>query len=90
MVGPNGAGKTTLLNMLIGKLEPDEGAVRLGANLEIASLEQSRDSLKPDWTVADALTAGSGDTCRHQRRGKARRGLYAGFPVSARADADAA
>ena len=61
MAGPNGAGKTTLLNMLIGKLEPDEGAVRLGANLEIASLEQGRDSLKPDWTVADALTGGSGD-----------------------------
>ncbi len=61
VAGPNGTGKTTLVNMLIGKLEPDEGAVRLGANLEIASLEQNRDSLKPDWTVADALTGGSGD-----------------------------
>ncbi len=61
VAGPNGAGKTTLLNMLIGKLEPDEGTIRLGANLEIASLEQGRDSLKPDWTVADALTGGSGD-----------------------------
>jgi ATP-binding cassette subfamily F protein uup len=61
MAGPNGSGKTTLLNMLIGKLEPDKGSVRLGANLEIASLEQGRDSLKPDWTVADALTGGSGD-----------------------------
>ncbi len=61
VAGPNGAGKTTLLNMLIGKLEPDECAVRLGANLEIASLEQGRDSLKPDWTVADALTGGAGD-----------------------------
>jgi len=61
MAGPNGAGKTTLVNMLIGKLEPDEGSVRLGANLETASLEQGRDSLKPDWTVADALTGGSGD-----------------------------
>jgi ATP-binding cassette subfamily F protein uup len=61
MAGPNGAGKTTLVTMLIGKLEPDEGLVRLGANLEIASLEQSRDSLKPDWTVADALTGGAGD-----------------------------
>ncbi|MFZ1109066.1 MAG: ATP-binding cassette domain-containing protein [Rhodomicrobium sp.] len=61
VAGPNGTGKTTLVNMLIGKLAPDEGAVRLGANLEIASLEQSRDSLKPEWTVADALTGGSGD-----------------------------
>jgi ABC transport system ATP-binding/permease protein len=61
VAGPNGAGKTTLINMLIGKLSPDEGSVRLGANLEIASLEQGRDSLKPEWTVADALTGGSGD-----------------------------
>lgn len=61
VAGPNGAGKTTLINMLIGKLEPDEGTVRLGANLEIASLEQGRDSLKPEWTVADALTSGNGD-----------------------------
>src|SRR5262249_27666898 len=56
-----GAGKTTLINMLTGKLAPDEGSVRLGANLETASLEQSRDSLKPEWTVAEALTGGSGD-----------------------------
>ena len=61
VAGPNGAGKTTLINMLIGKLAPEEGTVRFGANLEIASLEQSRDSLKPEWTVADTLTGGSGD-----------------------------
>ncbi len=62
IVGPNGAGKTTLLNMMIGKLEPGEGTIRLGTNIEAASLEQSRHSLKPDWTVADALTDGSGDS----------------------------
>ncbi|MGC2632254.1 MAG: ABC-F family ATP-binding cassette domain-containing protein, partial [Rhodomicrobium sp.] len=61
IAGPNGAGKTTLVNMLIGKLAPDEGTLRLGANLETASLEQSRDSLKPEWTVAEALTGGRGD-----------------------------
>ena len=62
IAGPNGAGKTTIVNMLIGKLAPDEGMVRFGANIENASLEQTRDSLKPEWTVMDALTGGSGDT----------------------------
>ncbi|MDZ4791367.1 MAG: ATP-binding cassette domain-containing protein [Hyphomicrobiales bacterium] len=61
VIGPNGAGKTTLISMLTGKLEPDAGTVRLGANIEMAALEQNRDSLNPNWTVAEALTNGSGD-----------------------------
>ena len=62
IVGPNGSGKTTLIDMLIGALAPDSGTVRLGANLAIATLDQHRDSLDPDVTVADALTGGGGDT----------------------------
>jgi ATP-binding cassette subfamily F protein uup len=61
LVGPNGAGKTTLLKMLIGTLAPDEGTVRLGANLEVAALDQRRDALLPDATVAETLTGGRGD-----------------------------
>lgn len=61
LVGPNGAGKTTLLNMLIGELSPDEGTVKLGTNLELASLDQKRAALKPGWSLKDALTQGSGD-----------------------------
>lgn len=60
-VGPNGAGKTTLLNMLIGQLSPDEGTVRLGANLEIATLDQRRE-LDPAETLAHYLTDGRGDS----------------------------
>jgi ATP-binding cassette subfamily F protein uup len=62
VVGANGAGKTTLVNLLIGARAPDHGKVRLGANLEMATLEQSRASLDPETTLQDALTGGGSDT----------------------------
>jgi ATP-binding cassette subfamily F protein uup len=62
IVGPNGAGKTTLIKLLTGLLQPDEGRIRLGTGLETVTLDQRRDSLDPDTTLAEALTGGRGDT----------------------------
>ncbi len=61
IVGPNGAGKTTLLKMLIGELAPDAGVITLGTNIEMVTLDQRRDELDPNWTLADALTGGKSD-----------------------------
>ncbi|MBC7580566.1 MAG: ATP-binding cassette domain-containing protein, partial [Tardiphaga sp.] len=59
--GPNGAGKTTMINMLTGGEAPDSGTIRFGANIEMATLDQHRESLNPKTTLAEALTGGRGD-----------------------------
>jgi ABC transport system ATP-binding/permease protein len=58
LIGPNGSGKTTLLNLLLGKLEPDRGEVRLGTGLEIAYYDQHRAVLRDDWTAAENVAEG--------------------------------
>ena len=62
IVGANGAGKTTLIKLLTGELSPDSGRVRLGSNLEVASLDQRRAKLDPTSTLKEALTRGGSDT----------------------------
>jgi ATP-binding cassette subfamily F protein uup len=61
IIGPNGAGKTTLLRLLTGMLAPDEGTVRLGANLQMVVLDQGREALDPAATLAEAIAEGRGD-----------------------------
>jgi ABC transport system ATP-binding/permease protein len=62
IVGPNGAGKTTLINLLTGAIPSDAGKLRLGANLEIATLDQGREGLDLEASVATTLTGGRGDS----------------------------
>ncbi|HEX3494646.1 MAG TPA: ATP-binding cassette domain-containing protein, partial [Methylocella sp.] len=59
LIGANGAGKTTLVNLLTGTLVPDQGSIRHGTNLALATLDQGRASLDPETILQDALTGGS-------------------------------
>ncbi|MEL6921006.1 MAG: ATP-binding cassette domain-containing protein [Pseudomonadota bacterium] len=61
-VGPNGAGKTTLIKLLTGALQPQSGNLKLGTNLEIAQLDQRRDTFDPDETLEHFLTDGRGQS----------------------------
>jgi ABC transport system ATP-binding/permease protein len=62
IVGPNGAGKTTLIKLITGQLEADSGSIKLGTNLQIVALDQSRASLDPKILLADVITAGRGQS----------------------------
>ena len=58
LIGPNGAGKSTLLNILLGKLEPAHGSVRVGTNLKVAYFDQLRSQLDMEKSVMDNIAQG--------------------------------
>jgi ATP-binding cassette subfamily F protein uup len=58
VIGPNGAGKTTLLNLLLGRLSPQSGTLKLGSKLEVAYFDQLRAQLNESATVAENVAAG--------------------------------
>jgi energy-dependent translational throttle protein EttA len=58
VVGPNGAGKTTLFRMITGQEHPDSGALKVGATVEMAYVDQSRDTLNGENTVYQEISGG--------------------------------
>jgi sulfate-transporting ATPase len=58
VIGPNGAGKTTLFRMLTGTEQADTGKLRIGETVQIACVDQSRDSLDGSKTVWEEISEG--------------------------------
>ena len=58
IIGPNGAGKTTLFKMLTSAAEPDTGSITVGDTVELAYVDQDRDSLDPKASVFEEITGG--------------------------------
>ncbi|MFL5383194.1 MAG: energy-dependent translational throttle protein EttA [Longimicrobiaceae bacterium] len=58
VIGPNGAGKTTLFRMIVGQETPDSGSLKVGSTVQLAYVDQSRDSLNAENSVWQELSAG--------------------------------
>src|SRR4051795_5043684 len=61
VIGGNGAGKTTLFRMLTGAEEPDAGAITIGSTVQLAYVDQSRDTLDAEKSVYEEITGGRDD-----------------------------
>jgi len=78
VIGPNGAGKTTLFRMITGQEQPDAGTLRIGETVKMAYVDQSRDILKDDETVWQAITEGA-EMLDLGKRQVSSRGYVSGF-----------
>jgi len=58
VIGPNGAGKTTLFRLITGSEKPDRGELKIGDTVDIAAVDQSRDTLDPDKSIYQEISGG--------------------------------
>ena len=58
VIGPNGAGKTTLLRLITGQEQPDQGNVSIGETVQLAYVDQARDSLADEKTLWEEISGG--------------------------------
>ena len=58
VIGANGAGKTTLFRLITEQETPDKGDFRVGNNVKLGYVDQSRDSLNPDKTIWEEISDG--------------------------------
>ncbi len=58
VIGPNGAGKTTMFRLIIGAEQASRGTLRVGETVQIAHVDQSRDTLPDGETIWQAISGG--------------------------------
>ena len=58
IIGPNGAGKTTLFKMITGQEQPDEGSMVVGETVQLAYVDQTRETLDANKTVYQEISGG--------------------------------
>jgi energy-dependent translational throttle protein EttA len=78
VIGPNGAGKTTLFRMITGQEQPDAGTLTVGSTVQVAYVDQSRDTLDPAKSVYQEISGGQ-DQLQFGRRTVNARAYAAGF-----------
>ncbi|HEX2950378.1 MAG TPA: energy-dependent translational throttle protein EttA [Armatimonadota bacterium] len=73
VIGPNGAGKTTLLKLIAGVDQPDSGKIVIGQTVELAYIDQSRETLQGEHTVWEEISGGADtiDLGRHEVNSRA-------------------
>jgi energy-dependent translational throttle protein EttA len=59
VIGANGAGKTTLFRLITGQEKCDQGSIRIGETVKLGYMDQSRDALKPEQTIWEAISGGN-------------------------------
>lgn len=55
LIGPNGSGKSTLINLILKKINPTEGKIELGSNVDIGYLPQEYNQLNSELNPIDYL-----------------------------------
>ena len=76
VIGPNGAGKTTLFRMIVRQENPDAGQLQVGSTVQLAYVDQSRESLDGEKTVWQEISGGEEEVVLGDRQVNSR--AYAG------------
>ncbi len=78
VIGANGAGKTTLFRLIVGQEQPDAGTLRVGETVQLAYVDQSRETLAPEKNVWEEISDGA-DRIKIGQREIASRAYVASF-----------